>query len=209
MADVVELSDHVEVRNRSLDEVQQALRLLDAARRVQRDQAREFSQQLLHAMVAADLETIPAATLAQAQRLAAKRSALLEHGAYTQASLAQLRGARESSLRTWVTRTRHAHRLFTVKESGRTLIPAVQLTDAGELRADLSPLLEVLLPAGVDGWELWAWLLSATSLLSGAAPADVVVTDPSRAVRAAQRLAATVSQQRPLAGDPSAAPVAG
>ena len=196
MTDVVELADHVEVRNRSADDVRRALRLLDAAQDVQRQRARDLSQQLLLARAGADLETIPAATLAQAQRRATRQAGLLDSGVYTQGSLAQLRGARESSLRTWLSRARESRRVFTVKDNGRTLIPAMQLDEAGEPRQELAPLLEVLLPAGVEGWELWAWLVTPTSLLSGAVPADLAVTDPGRALKAAQRLAATVSEQR-------------
>lgn len=64
--------------------------------------------------------------------------------------------------------------MFTVPDGVRAIIPAFQLDNAGEPRGDLAPLLAVLLPAGVDGWELWTWLTSPTSLLSGDIP------DPTR-----------------------------
>ncbi len=72
--------------------------------------------------------------------------------------------------------------MFTVPDGVRAIIPAFQLDNAGEPRGDLAPLLAVLLPAGVDGWELWTWLTSPTSLLSGDIPDPTrcPVVDPAR-----------------------------
>ena len=80
--------------------------------------------------------------------------------------------------------------MFTVPDGVRAIIPAFQLDNAGEPRGDLAPLLSVLLPAGVDGWELWTWLTSPTSLLSGDIPEVVAAANVDRALTAPQRFAA-------------------
>ncbi|WP_162234075.1 hypothetical protein [Mycolicibacterium goodii] len=133
----------------------------------------------------------PPATLAQTQRLATHRDALLATPVLTYETLKELRGdVRESSTRTWVSRRREAGDLFTVSHNGRTLIPAFQLDEAGEPRAELGPVIHTLLSGGIQGWALWTWLTSATSLLSGEAPERLVRTAPQRVLRAAQRFAA-------------------
>jgi hypothetical protein len=133
----------------------------------------------------------PPATLAQAQRLATRRDALLATPVLTHETLRKLRGdTRESSTRTWLARRRAARAVFTVAHNGKTLIPAFQLDADGEPRAELQPILSVLAEAGIQGWSVWAWLTGRTSLLSGAIPEQVAGTAPARALRAAQRFAA-------------------
>jgi hypothetical protein len=60
------------------------------------------------------------------------------------------------------------------------VVPAFQLTDAGEPRPELHPLLEQLLLARINGWAVWTWLTHPSSLLSGDVPERVAVTDPER-----------------------------
>jgi len=50
-------------------------------------------------------------------------------------------------------------------------------------------MLDVLLDSGIDGWPLWTWLTSPTSLLSGQTPETVAKTAPNRAAAAATRFA--------------------
>jgi len=50
-------------------------------------------------------------------------------------------------------------------------------------------MLDVLLNGGIDGWPLWTWLTSPTSLLSGQTPEAVAKTAPERAMTAATRFA--------------------
>lgn len=130
----------------------------------------------------------------QAQRAAALRETLMGHGYETYASLAAKRGAKESSIRTWATRARRDHRLFTVQAGGHTLIPTVQLTPNGEIEPAVAALIAPLLKAGLDRWSLWAWLCSPTDRLSGQVPADVAHTDPERARRAAVQYAGQVTE---------------
>ena len=193
-SDVVQRSDHVEVVGRSGDDVTTALALLDAARARQAQLGRDVEHHLLAAMAAAGVEALPASRAAAAQRLAAHKDDLLSTGAHTYATLAAARGAQESATRTWVSREKH--RLVQIKANGRTLLPALQFDDAGRLRDDLAAMTELLLTAGTKDWQLWSWLASPTSLLSGEAPSDVADHSPARALAAAQRYAAEILRRR-------------
>lgn len=188
--DIAERRDHVEVRGVSRRHVAEALSLLEKVRAVQADHAAATRGDLVQALMIQNVSLTPPATLAQAQRLATSRAALLATPVLTHESLRELRGdARVSSTRTWVTRRRDARELFTVTHNGRTLIPAFQLDDHGEPRAELQPVLSALIDAGVRGWSLWTWLTTPTSFLSGGVPEQVARTAPARVLRAAQRFA--------------------
>jgi hypothetical protein len=169
-----------------------ALQLLSAARQLRRTSVRELRDtDLPRIMGLAGIELIEPAALEQARRWTALRAALLATEAYDYSTLSELRKAtRPSATRTWVTRHRQRMQMFTVPDGVRAIIPAFQLDNAGEPRWDLAPLLAVLLPAGVDGWELWTWLTSPTSLLSGDIPEVVAAANVDRALTAAQRFAA-------------------
>lgn len=188
---VQDAGDHVEVSGLSSQEVAAAIGLF---RRVdqKRVSARASVSALVdRAMLDNAIPLVSAASQRQVQRSAELRRHLLEvEGAETYASLAGLRGGRESSARTWVSRPRNSGRIFTVEVQGRTLIPAVQLTATGSESPEILELTRPLQRAGLDGWSLWAWLTSPTGLLSGEVPAQVASTDPGRAHRAAARYAA-------------------
>jgi hypothetical protein len=189
--DVAERADHLEVRGVSRQEIVEALELLDKVRGVQADHVSATRSDLLRALMVQNVTLTPPATLAQAQRLATHRDALLATEVLTHESLRQLRGdARVSSTRTWLARRRDARELFTVTHNGRTLIPAFQFDEQGRPRPELKPVLSALLDAGVDGWNAWTWLTTPTSRLSGEVPAEAVGAAPDRVVRAATRFAA-------------------
>jgi hypothetical protein len=189
--DIAERSDHVEVRGVSRRRVVEALDLLERVRAVQAEHAAATRDELVHTLMASNVPLTPPATVAQAQRLATHRDALLATPLYTHGSLSELRGdAKESATRTWLSRRKAESKVFTVTHNGRTLIPAFQLDDQGEPRPELQPLLATLQATGVHGWALWTWLTSPTSLLSGAVPERLVRTAPQRAQRAAERFAA-------------------
>lgn len=178
----------------TVERLRRALRLLTAADEVQAELADERRDQLLQAMIVADFETVPAATLKQAQRLARHRERLLASGAYSIDALATLRGdTAESATRTWLTRRRKAHELFTVSSRQATLVPAFQLDEAGEPLVALKPVLRALVGAGLSGWELWTWLASPTSWLDGEVPSSVLQDDPARVATAAERFASNVA----------------
>jgi hypothetical protein len=122
-----------------------------------------------------------AARSAQAQRLAEHRTKLLASGALVM----ERGGARTGSAPGPANRA-----LFTVCHGEQTLAPAFQFTSDGSSRPELRPLIAMLIADGIDGWQLWTWLTSPSSLLSGEVPHEVARTQPERAVRAAQRFAA-------------------
>ena len=189
--DIAERSDHVEIRGISRRRVVEALDLLERVQAVQADHAAATRDELVHTLMAGNVPLTPPLTVAQAQRLATHRDALLSTPLYTHGSLSELRAdAKESSTRTWLSRRKAESKVFTVTHNGRTLIPAFQLDDRGEPRPELQPLLAALQSAGVQGWALWTWLTSPTSLLSGAVPGQLVYTAPKRVLRAAERFAA-------------------
>jgi hypothetical protein len=192
--DIAQRAGHVEVRGVSRRRVAEALDLLDRVREVQADHAEATREDLVHALMVQNVALTPPATVAQAQRLATHRDALLATPVFTHATLGELRGdARTSSTRTWVTRRRDASELFTVTHNGQTLIPAFQFDDSGTLRPELRPILEALADGGVRGWPLWTWLTSPSSLLSGEVPECLARTAPQRVARAARRFTVAVA----------------
>jgi hypothetical protein len=183
--------DRLEVRGVSEDDMTEALELLGRVRSVQATYVATHRDDLLHALMLANVSLTPPASLAQAQRLATHRDALLATPVFTHDTLQELRGdARGSSTRAWLARRREGHQVFTVTHKGRTLIPAFQLDERGEPREELQAMLSTLARAGVQGWSLWTWLTSPSSFLSGDIPEQVARTSPKRALRAAERFAA-------------------
>jgi len=171
-------------------ELERASALVPAVLEIQADEADRTRGALVAALMRHHVPLTPSATLLAAQRLATQRDGLLATGAFTYDTLAELRRDRQvSSTRTWVARKRKDRALFTVNLGQQTLVPAFQLTEGGAARPELRPLLLALLEAEVDGWQLWTWLTSASSLLSGEIPHEVARKDPQRAERAARRFA--------------------
>jgi hypothetical protein len=171
-----------------------ALALLSAADRLRADSADERRDLLVRAMMVADFDPVPEATINQARRLAEHRGKLLASGAYTMAALTRLRGAAsESSTRTWLTRRRHGHDLFSVTLEAATLVPAFQLDEAGEPVAGMRPVLVALDDAGIEGWATWTWFRSTSGWLGGRRPVDLLGTEPERVAAAAQRLASNAA----------------
>jgi hypothetical protein len=129
-------------------------------------------------------------------RQARLRAALLETPWFTYETLAQVRGASVDATRYAVHKAEQTHRLVVVPVEGRVVVPAFQLTDEGEVRPDIAPLLEPLLAARMDPWRAWAWLTQPAALTLGRAPAEAV-TDPDLAdlvLHAAVRLAERVGR---------------
>ncbi len=188
--EIAERKDEVVVKGVPSKEVRTALELLEQYRSRQRTSARDVRDTLLTAALAAGLGIAATESLAQAERLAAHRARLVGQGARSTAEIRSWLGYEsESSARTWLARQRKAHRLFTVTYAGRTLVPSFQFSEDGRPRQDLQPLLDPLMSQGFDGWQLWTWLTSRSSLLSGGVPERVSVEDPRRAARAAERFA--------------------
>jgi len=175
----------------STDELTETLaQLVELLGTLKAERAAAVRDELVQVLTSREVSLVPPATLAQAQRLAAHREALLATPVYTHETLSEVRGnARPSSTRTWLTRRRDEHALFTVNIKGTTVIPAFQLDESGEPRPELQPIVSALHEGGIEGWSLWTWLTKPTSFLSGGIPEEVARTNPERALRAAQRFA--------------------
>lgn len=179
----------------STDELTEMLaQLVELLGTLKAERAAAVRDELVQVLTSREVSLVPPATLAQAQRLAAHREALLATPVYTHETLSEVRGnARPSSTRTWLTRRRDEHALFTVNVKGTTVIPAFQLDESGEPRPELRPIMSALQEGGIEGWSLWTWLTKPTSFLSGGIPEEVARTNPERALRAAQRFAPAVA----------------
>ena len=113
-------------------------------------------------------------------RQARLREELLATPTHTYETLAQVRGTEVNATRFRIHKSAGAHRLLVVAPEGRTLVPAFQLTDDGEPRPDLLPVLEPLLAARMDPWRVWAWLTQPAALLGGQVPQEAAA-DPDEA----------------------------
>lgn len=127
---------------------------------------------LLHSAGDEPAHAVPLA-LVQLRRRARVRGELLAGQWHTYAGLAALRGASENATRFAVHKAAERHSLLVVPHEGGTLVPAFQLTGSGELRPELGAVLEPLLAAGMDPWEVWSWLTQPAGLLGGAVPHEL------------------------------------
>jgi murein L,D-transpeptidase YcbB/YkuD len=182
--------EQVDLHGLSPAELQSAIDLFRTVTEQRLTERDALHQRLSTAFLDGGVNLVSPATQRQALKNAELRSRLLdEEGAETYESLAALRDSSESSTRTWVARQRSKEVLFTVEVHGRTLIPSLQLTEAGGLDPQISPLVEQLVSAGLGPWGVWSWLTAPEGRLSGDIPADVAWTEPARALRAAERYA--------------------
>jgi len=136
---------------------------------------------------------VPVALVLLARRARVRRE-LLESPHHDYASLAELRGASVNATRFAVHKAALDHALLLVTAGDRTVVPAFQLDAAGEVRAELAPVLTSLLSAGMDPWNAWSWLTQPAGLLGGEVP-ERLAADPEEAavvVHAAKRLAERV-----------------
>lgn len=132
--------------------------------------------------------------LVQLARRARRREELLATPWEDYASLAERRGASLGATRFAVHRAADDRRLLVVPVEERVVVPSFQLDADAQPRADLAPVLEPLLAAGMDPWRVWAWLTEPVALLGGLVPARAVA-DPDTedlARHAAVRLAERV-----------------
>lgn len=127
-------------------------------------------------------------------RQARLRAALLETAWFTYETLAEVRGASVDATRYAVHKAAQTHRLLVVPVEERVVVPAFQLTDNGEVRPELLPVLDPLLAAGMDPWRAWSWLTQPAALTLGRAPEEAVA-DPDMtdlvhhaAIRLAERV---------------------
>ena len=167
--------------------------MLTAVAEIQADEAAANRPNLVRAMMVAEVDPIPAETVAQARRLARQREHLLATGAYTTEAMRELRGdEKASTTHTWLSRRRKANELFTVTHDNSTLVPAFQL-DGRRPRKAVADVLQALAPAQLGEWATWSWFTSASPWLGGRVPADVITADPARVAQAAARFASNAA----------------
>ena len=155
----------------------------------------EDLDQLLHSDGSDPEHAVPVALVLVA-RQARVRADLIATYWFTYATLAELRGASEDATRYAVHKAASTNRLLIVPVDGVTVVPAFQLTTAGELRPELAPVIEPLIAAGMDPWRAWAWLTQPAALLGGLVP-EQAAADPETAdlvLSAAVRLAERVTR---------------
>lgn len=188
---VTERAGHVEVTGLSASEVTEALHLLGEARTIQSSASAALTGSVLRSLV--ERATEPLLTperMVAAQRLAAHRAALLDTPWFTHRLLAEVRGNKVDATRAWVRRHARAGDVFVVvKHAGRTVIPAFQFTDDGQVRNEIAAVTKILRDSaeeGLTGWEIWAWWTARTGYLSGEIPLDLVEQNPDRVRRAAE-----------------------
>lgn len=193
--DLTTEDDRITLRGVSADDVLEGLKLLHSVREIQSAQSAIKRPELVNVLMSSSgVSTVPAATVRQAQRLAAQRDALLATPTYFYDSLTAIRGAKlESSVRTSIARQRERFEVFDVMHEGRTVLPAFQFDEAGKPRQELRPLISALSSAGIEDWTLWTWLTTPSSYLSGDIPEQVAASSPTRALTAATRFAASKS----------------
>lgn len=139
---------------------------------------------------------VPLALL-QLQRRAQQRAELLAGAWFTYETLAELRGATVNATRFAVHKAHSENSLLVLANEERTLIPAFQFTSTGEPRPEIGRMLRPLLAAGMDPWNVGAWLTQPVALLGGLVP-EQAAADPDEvdiAVHAAVRLAERASAQ--------------
>jgi hypothetical protein len=132
-------------------------------------------------------------------QLTVGRAALLATEWLTLTQLAARRGdLKVGPTGAWVADQLRARALIAVAADDRSIVvPAFQVTAAGDPRPELLPLLEALSGAGLDGWARWAWLITPADELDGAVPERIASADPDRALGAAQRFAADHGRRAP------------
>lgn len=135
-------------------------------------------------------------SLVTVARQARLREALLTTPAFDYAALAAVRGTSVDATRFMIHKTASLHRLLVISDHRDVLVPAFQLTEDGEPRPDLAPVLQPLLAAGMDPWKAWIWLTQPAALLGGLVP-EQAAADPEHsdvAATAAVRLAERVAE---------------
>ena len=131
--------------------------------------------------------------LVQLRRLAMVRQRLLASACFDYESLARHRGTSINATRYAVHKAAQEHALLIVTVGDGVVVPAFQLTDAGELRPELGPVLNPLLASGMDPWRIWGWLCEPAALLGGLVPTEAA-GDPEQVevvIAAAQALGRT------------------
>lgn len=176
----------VEVSGASESDVREALDLLVTVRKKRRDAYVGMRDALV--AVFADEGVVSPRVSEAAQSSAAHRAALLDTLRFDYRELSTIRGVTQGAVRSWV--SRNIDGVIAPTFQGRTILPAFQFNDVGELREPIAQVNAVLkADPAMDEWSRWAWWHSRTSFLSGQSPVDVVDDAPGRVLNAARRMA--------------------
>ena len=136
--------------------------------------------------------------LVRLRRESRLRQELLDGGWLDYAGVAARRGVSENAARFALHKAAERRTVLLVQHEGRTLVPAFQLDDAGEVRDELLTVLEPLLAAGVEPWRAWIWLTTPAGLLGGAVPHEAA-RDPEE-LPIVQRAAVALAERSRSAG---------
>lgn len=136
--------------------------------------------------------------LVRLRRESRLRQELLDGGWLDYAGVAARRGVSENAARFALHKAAERRTVLLVQHEGRTLVPAFQLDDAGEVRDELLAVLEPLLAAGVEPWRAWIWLTTPAGLLGGAVPHEAA-RDPEE-LPIVQRAAVALAERSRSAG---------
>ena len=136
--------------------------------------------------------------LVRLRRESRLRQELLDGGWLDYAGVAARRGVSENAARFALHKAAERRTVLLVQHEGRTLVPAFQLDDAGEVRDELLAVLEPLLAAGVEPWRTWIWLTTPAGLLGGAVPHEAA-RDPEE-LPIVQRAAVALAERSRSAG---------
>ena len=136
--------------------------------------------------------------LVRLRRESRLRQELLDGGWLDYAGVAARRGVSENAARFALHKAAERRTVLLVQHEGRTLVPAFQIDDAGEVRDELLTVLEPLLAAGVEPWRAWIWLTTPAGLLGGAVPHEAA-RDPEE-LPIVQRAAVALAERSRSAG---------
>ena len=136
--------------------------------------------------------------LVRLRRESRLRQELLDGGWLDYAGVAARRGVSENAARFALHKAAERRTVLLVQHEGRTLVPAFQIDDAGEVRDELLAVLEPLLAAGVEPWRAWIWLTTPAGLLGGAVPHEAA-RDPEE-LPIVQRAAVALAERSRSAG---------
>ena len=136
--------------------------------------------------------------LVRLRRESRLRQELLDGGWLDYAGVAARRGVSENAARFALHKAAERRTVLLVQHEGRTVVPAFQLDDAGEVRDELLAVLEPLLAAGVEPWRAWIWLTTPAGLLGGAVPHEAA-RDPEE-LPIVQRAAVALAERSRSAG---------
>lgn len=115
------------------------------------------------------------------------RDSLLANERWFTAAEVAVRLGRGDSAQEIVEQLRRERAVLAVRLGSEYLYPAFQLTGApAEIHRAMSDLLAIL-PDEDHGWAAAFWCFSPTLKLDGARPADLLRSEPSRVITAAQR----------------------